>query len=87
MKFVHHDLGVRQKGSVIEISFAMDIAKVQLLDDINFANFKKGRNYNYIGGLSEKSPVRLSIPYSGNWHVIVDSPSGGNIQSVVRLLV
>ena len=47
-------------------------ANVRLLDDLNFNSYKAGRQHTYYGGLAEKSPVRLSPPYAGHWHLVID---------------
>lgn len=47
-------------------------ANVLLLDNCNYLNYKSGRSYNYRGGLAKRSPIRLSPPHLGIWHVIID---------------
>ena len=37
----------------------------------NFSAFKSNRNHRYVGGRAAKSPVRLQIPNSGHWYVVV----------------
>jgi hypothetical protein len=37
-----------------------------------FSAYKAGRNYRAIQGHVKKSPVRLKIPNSGHWYVVVD---------------
>jgi hypothetical protein len=87
MQFVHHDLGNVKRGQIVEISLSGNAANVQLLDSINFNNYRNGRNYRYIGGLAKQSPVRLQIPRSGHWHVAVDLRGlGSTVRSSVRIL-
>lgn len=87
MKVIHHNLGKCQKGSVVEISLAGGSAKVHLLDQANYEYYIKGKNYNYFGGMVTKPPVRLSIPYNNDWHVVIDpfNPEN-NIKSEVRFV-
>ena len=33
-------------------------------------NYKAGRDHRYVGGLAERSPVRLAISQNGHWHVV-----------------
>lgn len=87
MNFIHHDLGIVERGRIVEISLSGNAANVQLLDSTNFNNYKNGRRYSYIGGLAKRSPVRLQIPRSGHWHVAVDLRGlKGNVKSSARIL-
>ena len=47
-------------------------ANVQLLDEINFNNYKKGKSYDHIGGLSKKLMINLTSSYKGHWHLVID---------------
>lgn len=46
-------------------------ANVVLLDDINFAAFRRGGRHTYYGGYYKRTPVRLVPPHEGRWHVVV----------------
>ena len=70
--FINSDLGYRQAGDVVEITLSGSAANVRLLDNSNFQAYRNGRQHRYIGGLAKQSPVKLQIPNSGNWHVVVD---------------
>ena len=87
MKFVHHDLGQRKSGEIVEITLSGNAANVRLMDSSNFQNYRNGREHKYIGGLAAKSPVRLQMPRSGHWHVAVDLMGlRGSVNSSARLL-
>jgi hypothetical protein len=87
MKFVHHDLGHRSRGEIVEVTLLGNAANVRLVDSTNFNNFKAGRRHQYVGGLAKRSPVRLAIPRSGHWHVIVDMQGlSGTVRSSARML-
>jgi len=87
MQFIHHDLGYRKSGEIVEIYLQGNAANVRLMDSPNFNNYKNGRQHRYIGGLAKRSPVRLQIPRSGHWHVVVDLMGlGGNVRSSARVL-
>lgn len=87
MKFVHHDLGYRKAGEVVEVTLSGNAANVRLMDSSNFMNFKNGRRHRYTGGLARRSPVRLRIPHSGHWHVTVDLGGlRGSVRSAAQLL-
>lgn len=87
MNFVHHDLGHRKRGEIVEISLSGSAANVRLMDTSNFASYRNGRQHRYVGGLVKRSPVNLQIPNSGRWHVAVDMMGlRGNVRSSARIL-
>lgn len=87
MQFIHHDLGYRRAGEIVEISLSGNAANVRLLDNANFTSYRNGRRHQYIGGLTRRSPVRLQIPRAGAWHLVVDLQGlRGSVRSSVRVL-
>jgi hypothetical protein len=87
MQFIHHDLGYREGGEIVEITLSGSAANVRLMDNGNLSSYKSGRKHRYYGGLAKQSPVRLQIPRSGNWHVTVDMQGlRGSVKSSVRIL-
>jgi hypothetical protein len=86
-KFIHHDLGSRSRGEVVEVTLSGNAANVRLVDTSNFNRFRHGQQHSYTGGLAKRSPVRLQIPRSGHWHVIVDMTGlQGTVRSSARVL-
>lgn len=71
MRFLHSDLGSRNRGDVLEVRLSSG-ANVRLMDSGNFQRYKRGESHRYFGGLAKRSPVRLAIPSSGHWHAVVD---------------
>lgn len=62
-------------------------ANVMLLDDHNFQAYRRGASFHYQGGLVKQSPVRLSPPHYGHWHVVVDLGGySGRVKAGVRIL-
>ena len=87
MQFVHHDLGQRSRGEIVDINLSGNAANVRLLDNSSFSDYRNGRRHRYIGGLARQSPVRLQIPNSGHWHVAVDLQGlRGEVKSFARIL-
>ena len=87
MNFVHHDLGQRRSGEIVEITLSGSAANVRLMNSSNFQSYKTGRKHRYIGGLAKQSPVRLSIPNSGHWHVAVDMAGlRGKVKSSAKIM-
>ena len=69
MRFLHWEFQANPNNVIrVELDKA---ANVQLLDDINFSAFRRGGVYRYHGGFYKQTPVHLSPPNSGRWHVVV----------------
>ena len=47
-----------------------------LLDDSNFAAYRRGEGYHYYGGFFRRFPARVSAPHTGNWNAVVDLGGG-----------
>jgi hypothetical protein len=87
MKFIHHDLGYRRRGEVVEITLSGNAANVRLMDSSNLSNYRNGQKHRYYGGLAKRSPIHLKIPSSGHWHVAVDMQGlRGTVRSSARIL-
>lgn len=87
MKFIHHDLGQRRRGEIVEVTLSGNAANVQLVDSANLTSYRAGRQYRYYGGHVRKSPVQLAIPSNGHWHVVVDlGGHSGGIRSSAQVL-
>jgi hypothetical protein len=71
MQFIHSDLGQCKRGDIAEITLTRG-ANVRLLDSTNFNRYRRGQEHRYVGGLAQRSPVRLAVPNAGHWHVAVD---------------
>ena len=87
MNFTHYDLKNRKRGDNIEVTLSGSAANVRLMDSANFQSFRSGRQHRYQGGLITRSPVRLQIPNSGQWHITVDMNGlRGTTRSSIRIL-
>lgn len=71
MNFLHFDLGTRSAPAVAVVNLSSQ-ANVRLMDDGNFRAFQSGQNAHCYGGLATVTPVRIGIPSTGHWHVVVD---------------
>ena len=54
MRFIHHDLGYRKAGDVVEVTLAGNAANVRLLDSANFSSYKSGSSPQVHRWLGEK---------------------------------
>lgn len=87
MKFIHNDLGQRKRGETVEVTLTGNAANVRLMDNTNFAAYKRGQKHTYQGGLAKRSPVKLQIPRNGHWHIAVDMQGlQGTTNAAVRIL-
>ena len=85
--FNYYNLGHVKGGDVVEVTLQGSGANVRLMSSSDFNNYKAGRQHRYTGGLATKSPVRLPVPNSGNWYVIVDMQGlVGTTRSGVRVI-
>ena len=69
--YKRYDLGQQPGGTIVEVVLSC-INNIRLMDDANFTLYSESKNCKFIGGRTEKSPARLTIPKSGHWHVVVD---------------
>ncbi|MBB3289016.1 MULTISPECIES: DUF1883 domain-containing protein [unclassified Rhizobium] len=70
-RYSHYDLGEQRSGAVIEITLSA-IANVRLMNGSNFERFTETLKHQFLGGVAKKSPIRLTIPELGHWHLVVD---------------
>lgn len=84
--FTHYDLKQQRAGATIEITLSA-VANVRLMTDNNFGLYKQAMKYQFLGGVARKSPIRLTIPQSGHWHVVVDMEGHhGQSDSSIRVV-
>lgn len=80
-------LGHRNQGDVAEVTLSGNAVNVLLVDSVNLSAYKRGAQYQYYGGHYTQSPVHLSVPHSGVWHVVVDHGGyRGHTTASVRVL-
>lgn len=85
MKYLHYKFDAGPQD-IIEVTLDKQ-ANVLLLDPSNFRKYKNGQNYRYSGGLAKTSPVRLSPPRPGHWHVVVNLGGyRGTVRAGARLI-
>jgi hypothetical protein len=70
-RYKHYDLGKQPLGTTVEVRLSC-VNNVFLMDQENFTRYAEAKSYKAIGGRTEKSPARLTIPANGQWHVVVD---------------
>ncbi|TDW35053.1 uncharacterized protein DUF1883 [Rhizobium azibense] len=85
-RFTHYDLHEQRAGTVIEVALNA-VNNVRLMTAPNYQRFTEVLDFRYIGGVAKKSPIRLAIPESGRWHLIVDMEGHhGLAESAVKVI-
>jgi hypothetical protein len=80
-------LGQLKRGDIVEVTLSGSAANVRLLDSSNFSRYRRGQQHRYVGGLAQRSPVRLSVPSAGHWYLVVDMQGlRGTARSAVRVI-
>lgn len=70
MNYLHYQLDLKS-GDVVEVTLDK-AANVRLLDPTNYSLYRRGQPHRYHGGYAKESPVLLSAPHAGSWHLVVD---------------
>lgn len=87
MNFQHYDLGNLKGGEIVEVTLSGNAANVRLMDTSNFNSYRRGRRHSAYGGHATRSPVRLQVPRTGHWHVVIDFGGyAGRVRSSVQVL-
>lgn len=85
-RFTHFDLKEQRAGTVIEVTLSA-VNNVRLMTAPNYQRFTEVLDFKYVGGVAKKSPVRLTIPDSGHWHLVVDMEGHhGLAESSVKMI-
>jgi hypothetical protein len=87
MNYLHSDLGSLRAGQVVQARLRGTEANVFLVDPMNLANYRNGRDYRYFGGHFKNSPCHVTVPHDGHWRLIIDLGGfGGQVQAEVSVL-
>jgi len=87
MKFQYYDLRHLDGGEIVEVILSGNAANVRLMDSSNYSNFKNGRRHTYYGGNAKRSPVKIPVPRSGHWYIVIDLGGyAGTVRSSVNVL-
>jgi Domain of unknown function (DUF1883) len=85
MDFLHYEVDLSGNDSV---SVTLDKqANVRLLDSCNYQKYRNGSEHRYFGGLAKRSPIVISAPHSGHWHVVIDLGGyAGSVRASVAVI-
>ncbi|MBN9122822.1 MAG: DUF1883 domain-containing protein [Planctomycetes bacterium] len=85
MNYLHQEIELDAED-VVEVTLDHP-ANVQLLSAHEFEQYQQGKPFRYAGGYFRESPARISAPYPGRWHVVVDLGGGaGSVRASLRIL-
>ena len=85
MNYLHYELNLNI-NDIVEVTLDKQ-ANVRLLDDLNYSKYRHGDKHTYYGGLAKKSPVHLSPPRPGSWHIVIDlGGNAGTVNASVRTI-
>lgn len=86
MNFLHKELQLAESEGV-EVTLSAP-ANVQLFDQENYELYRQGQACHYqAGGHTKESPVTLTPPSPGRWHLVLDLGGGaGHVSASMRLL-
>jgi hypothetical protein len=73
---LHSELDARAGD---EVQVTLDgVANVYLMDTENYENYVEDYDWEYYGGLAERSPYRIRVPHADHWHLVVDTDGLGS---------
>ena len=86
MNHLHYEVDAKA-GDVVQVDLDR-AANVQLLDPANYEHYKRGEKFRYHdGGYVTTTPVHLTVPHDGRWHVVIDLGGGaGHVRALAKLL-
>lgn len=85
-RFTHYDLKELRAGTTIEVSLNA-VNNVRLMTAANYQRFTELLDFKYLGGVAKKSPIRLTLPETAHWHLIVDMEGHAALaESSVKML-
>jgi hypothetical protein len=86
MGYLKFPLNYQSAGVTVEVTISGVESDVLLMDSSNLSSFERGGRVNYYGGHYKSSPVRLTVPTSGTWTVVVVPSPGGTVHAAVRTI-
>jgi hypothetical protein len=72
VNFLHAEISLPRGTTDVSVELSRPGANVMLLDDSNFREYERGRQFSYYGGYFNASHALVQAPRSGRWHLVVD---------------
>jgi hypothetical protein len=80
------ELGAVSAGSWVLVTLWGASCDVMLLTPTDLERFREDRPFSFVGGHFQGTRVRLVIPTSGEWHVVVVPGPTGPVEATVELM-
>lgn len=71
MSLDYHYLGFVPEGKVVSVRVNQQ-AHIALIDTTNLHFYVRRQNYRHYGGLQSYQEEKYKIPYSAEWHLMVE---------------
>ena len=85
MDFIHSREFLKQGDTVVLDCDTQ--CNFMLTDDANFANYKRGGAFRYLGGHYKYFPASVTAPSPGYWNITIDLGGGAsNIHYGLRVI-
>jgi hypothetical protein len=85
MQFLHRREYLNQ-GDIV-VADCSHRCNIRLMDDGDFASFRRGGRHRYCGGYYERLPARIPAPHSGYWNITLDLGGGSaTIRHTINIL-
>lgn len=85
MNYLRFPLHHQTAGTIITIQLRGVESDVLLVDTLNLSRFQRGDSFRYHGGHYRRSPVRLTVPTTGEWTAVVIRV-GGRVEASVSTI-
>jgi len=86
MNCLHSEVTLDSPKDAIIIEVKGTEANVLVLDGSNFSAYRRGQRFRYLGGHYRSSPVVITPPHPGQWHVVIDlGGQRGHVQASVTV--
>lgn len=76
VEYLWWDLGLCTAGTGVEVELRGVPAFVRLLDADNYQDYLDDEGFQYVGGVWERSPLVLEVPYDDHWFLVIDGHEG-----------
>lgn len=70
MNYLHYPV-TASAGTLVVVELDKQ-TNVKLLGSTNYQRYRRGDKHWYYGGLTERSPFRVQVPNTGDWHIVID---------------
>jgi hypothetical protein len=66
-----HQREYLEAGTIVVVTSNTQ-CNVRVMDDSNFRSFQNRQGCRFLGGGARRFPVRITVPTSGHWNVVID---------------